>query len=185
MLGFQHLCNSIDNMQNYQSSRIIMILSEFEREYRNIYGQDCSRSDEYFEVKGDLIALIEAYRNSKQGKKRQYAKQFKKYVENRDNSFENNIKNALNDCEAILSTFIRKKYSGTYSDVIEGISSRMGVVRNGIAHSRLDMRFDAIHLTDIKVIEELIYAIRMKKSSINNMNCQRAINDLFGENMAL
>jgi hypothetical protein len=120
-----------------------------------------------------------------QGKKRQYANQIEKYVANSDSSFESNIKNALIANEEILSTFIGRKYTDTYTDAIYGISSRMGEVRNGIAHSRLDLQLDAIHLSDIRVIEELIYAIRLKKLSLNNLECKKAINGLFGENFAL
>lgn len=184
VLGFQHLCDSIDNMRHFPASRIIMILSAFEREFRNIYGQDSGRSDEYLEVKSEVVTLIESYFQSKQGKKRQYAKQLKNYVENRDSSFESNIKFALADCEEILTPFIMRKYPGTYTDIIHGISSRMGEVRNGIAHSRLDMDFDAIHLADIRVVEELIYAIRLKNSSISILVCKKVINQLFGENFA-
>jgi hypothetical protein len=181
-LGFQHLCDSIDKMRQFPASRIIMILAAFEREYRNIYGQDSGRSDEYLEVKSEIVSLIEDYHKTNQGKKRKYAKQLKKYVENRDSSFEDHVKYALADCEVILKPFITRKYSGTYAEIIDGISFRMGEVRNGIAHSRLDMNFDAIHLADIRVIEELIYVIRLKNSYINDLECQKAVNQLFGEN---
>ena len=181
-IGFQHLSDSIDNMRRFPASRIIMILAEFEREFRNLYGQDSGRSDEYLEVKSEIILLIERYYESKQGKKRQYPKQLRKYVENRDCSFEANIQSALSKCEEILVSFVTRKYPGTYSEIIQGISFRMGEVRNGIAHSRLDFNFDAIHLTDIRVIEELTYAIRLSNMSMSVSDCQRAISQLFGEN---
>ena len=180
--GFQHVCDSIDDMRHFPTSRIIMILAAFEREYRNIYGQDSGRSDEYLKVKSEVVSLIDGYVNSKQGNMRKYAKQLKKYVENRDSSFEANIRYALADCEEILTLFVTGKYSGSYMDIIDGISSRMGEVRNGIAHSRLDLHFDAIHLADIRVIEELIYAIRLKNISVSPLNCKKSINRLFAEN---
>jgi hypothetical protein len=58
LLGFQHLCISIDDRQHYPLSRIIMILAAFEREYRNIYGQDSGRSDEYLTIKSEMISLV-------------------------------------------------------------------------------------------------------------------------------
>ena len=183
--GFQHVCDSIDDMRHFPTSRIIMILAAFEREYRNIYGQDSGRSDEYLKVKSEVVSLIDGYLNSKQGNRRKYEKQLKKYVENRDSSFEDNIKYALADCEEILTSFVTSKYPGSYMDIIDGISSRMGEVRNGIAHSRLDLHFDAIHLADIRVIEELIYAIRLKNISVSPLDCKKAINRLFAENFGL
>lgn len=40
---FQYMCESIAATGNYSSSRAIMILAEFEREYLNIFGQDYKR----------------------------------------------------------------------------------------------------------------------------------------------
>lgn len=80
--------------------------------------------------------------------------------------------------------FVRIKYGGNYLDVIDGICERMGTVRNGIAHSRLDLRFDAIHLCDIKIVEELLYAIRLKKCHLNTSEIQKSINCVFRENIA-
>lgn len=184
-IGFQHLCKSIDDRRHYPSSRIIMIFAEFEREYRNIYGQDSGRSDEYLKVKDDVTSLINDYLESKQGKKRKYAKQLKNYVENRDSSFESNVMKALTDCEGIMAPFVARRYEGSYADVINDISCRMGEVRNGIAHSHLDLNFDAIHLSDIHIIEVLIYVIRLRNISMNEGDCKKAINQLFGENIAL
>ena len=66
-----------------------------------------------------------------------------------------------------------------------GQSSNINELRNGIAHSRLDLELKARHLIDIKFVEEMLYAIRLKKIGIENLIIQRSINDLFRENMAL
>lgn len=184
-MGFQYICNSIEGTRHYPSSRIIMILAEFEREYRDIFGQDKGRSDEYLETKKTVIELIGHYEKSQQGKQRRYANQLKKYVENRDNSFEAAVKYALIDCENVLSIFVKRQYKEPYNDAADGIAERMGLVRNGIAHSHIDLRFDAVHLSDINIIEELIYAMRLRKIGLTDKECQKAINDLFGENFGL
>ena len=184
-LGFQHLCESIEDTLHYPSSRIIMIFAAFEREYRNVYGADSERSQEYIDTKNEVIAMIDQYTNTLHGKKRAYSKQLRKYVLNRDSSFEFNLKKALSDCKDIMVPFVRNKYSGTYDDAINGVCERMGAVRNGIAHSRLDLRFDAIHLSDIKIVEELLYAIRLKQCDIETEKIQKSINDIFRENIAI
>lgn len=181
-LVFQHLCKSIDKTRHYPASRIIMIFAAFEREYRNIYGKDFGRSDEYLEAKQKVVSLIDDFSNTFQGKKKKYIDQLKKYVDLRDNSFEDSVKRALSDCEDILSPFVLRRYSGDYLNIIDDISSRMGAIRNGIAHSKLDLTFDAIHLSDIHIIELLLYALRLKKISLSTLNCKKAINQLFGEN---
>ena len=135
-----------------------MVFSAFEREFRNIYGQDFDRSPEYISAKKDVVDLIDNYLRTTQGKKRSYIKQLRKYVENRDSSFETNIKKVLLDCEKIMTPFLKKRYIGSYPEMVHNLSARMGDFRNGIAHSRLDLHFEAIHLSDIKIVEELLYA---------------------------
>ncbi len=184
-LGFQHLCESIEDTRHYPSSRIIMIFAAFEREYRNVYGVDSDRSQEYIDTKTEIVDMIDEYRNSLHGKKKKYAKQLRDYVENRDSSFEFNLKKALKDCKDIMLPFISLKYNENCDDAIDGICERMGTVRNGIAHSRLDMQFDAIHLSDIKIVEELLYAIRLKHCHIKTVDIQRCINGIFRENIAI
>lgn len=183
--GFQHVCKSIDSTHHYPVSRIIMIFSEFEREFRNIYGRDNGRSQDYILVKKDIIDLIDSYLRTMHGKKRDYAKQLRKYVENRDNSFESNVRKALMDCEEIMTPFLKKRYAGNYVEEVHNLSIRMGELRNGIAHSRLDLRYEAIHLSDIKIIEELLYAMRLKKIRLHTLEIQKAINDLFLERLAV
>ena len=53
------------------------------------------------------------------------------------------------------------KYREKYEEAIRGISERMGELRNGFAHSRLDLCFNPRNLDDLKIMEELIYAIRL------------------------
>ena len=183
-IDFQYLCDSIDDTHHYPMSRVIMILTEFEREFHNIYGMDSGRSDTYISVKSDIVSLVEDYVAAQHGKRREYARQLKKYLEARDNSFAFSLKRALLDCEPIMEPFVNRKYNGSYLHNVDELSSRMGIVRNGIAHSRLDFHFQAVHLSDLKVVEELIYAIRLKYSGINARDIQCAINNLFGELIA-
>lgn len=184
-LGFQHLCESIEDTLHYPSSRIIMIFAAFEREYRNIYGVDSDRSQNYIDTKNEIVDMIDRYRSLLRGKKKKYAKQLRDYVENRDSSFEFNLKKALKDCKDIMLPFICLKYNENYDVAIDGICERMGIVRNGIAHSRLDLQFDAIHLSDIKIVEELLYAIRLKHCHIKTVDIQKSINGIFRENIAI
>ena len=184
-LAFQHLCDSIDDRRHYPPSRIIMILSSFEREFRNIYGQNSERSETYLNVQNDIVSLIDTYIAQKHGKSRNYAKQFKKYIENRDSSSESNLKKALLDCKDVMIPFVQRKYASNYEEAVDGISERMGTVRNGIAHSRLDLQLDAIHLSDIRIVQELSYAIRLKNMHLSTKETQKAINKLFGENFAI
>ena len=58
-------------------------------------------------------------------------------------------------------------------------------LRNGIAHSRIDMNIEPRNLTDIKFVEEMIYVIRLKKLGLNENVIKKIINSLFRENIPL
>lgn len=184
-ISFGHFCNSIESMAHYPISRIIMILAAFEREFRNIYGQDVRRSEVYKDTKNQIIKLLENQAEELTGKRKKYVKDFVKGIKNSDSSYGENFKYALEDCKGIMEPFITRRFEGTYEEIIEDVSFNVNSLRNGIAHSRLDMELEARHITDIKFVEEMLYVIRLKKIGIEDAVIQKSINELFRENITL
>ena len=162
-----------------------MIMSEFEREFRNIYGQDYGRSEEYLATKNEIVDLIDEYRKSKSGSSKKYAASIKRTISNLDNSYAQNVSKAFGDCKEIMKPFVTKNYTEYSDEILQGICDRVGEIRNGIAHSKMDFKLDAIHLTDTKIMEELTYAIRLKKAGLSDNNVIKGINALFGENITI
>lgn len=181
-IGLSHLSKSFNEQQSYSAARFIMILVEFERIFRYVYGQDFDRSIEYLDVKREVVLLIDNYCQSCKGKKKKYAKTLKTYLEKRDNSFADNLGSALLNHKKIMSCFINvHQYGENYTKSIEDISSRMGEVRNAIAHGRLDIKYDANHLTDMWIMERLLYCLCLKDIlHIEDQDCINAITKLFG-----
>jgi hypothetical protein len=180
-MPFGHFCDSIKAMSYYPMSRIIMILAAFEREFRNIYGQDVRRSEEYKNTKDQIIELIEKQADEFTGKRKKYVKDFANGIRNSDSSYGDNLKYVLEDCKGIMEPFVTKRFEGTYEEIIEDVSLRVNRLRNGVAHGRLDMELEAQHLTDIKFVEETLYAIRLKNIGIEDVIIQKSINELFRE----
>ena len=52
-------------------------------------------------------------------------------------------------------------------------------------HGKLDINMEPIVLSDIHIVEELIYVIRLKTIVKDEQKIQKAINSLFSENLAL
>ncbi len=182
-MGLSHLCESIEGRKHYIPGRMIMVLSEFEREFRNIYGIDYGRSDCYKSTKEEIINLIENYCLEHSGDVKKYAQSIKRSISHMDNSYAQNVEKALLDCEEIMEPFIKFNYGQEFKDVIKEISNRVGEIRNGIAHSKLDFELDAIHLSDLKIIEELTYAIRLNKIGISKEKIKNGLKSLFAENI--
>lgn len=184
-IGFAHLCESIESTTHYPTSRFIMVLSEFEREYRNVYGNDSLRSTKYKETKQEVIEYLEKLSMKKTGKKKKYINGFIKGIKNSDDSYEGKVKNALIDCKPIMEYFVSKNYNGTYYNNVNLISTRIAAIRNGIAHSKLSFKINAINMADIKIIEELIYAMRLRQFQEDDTKVALAIDGLFGENVGI
>ena len=162
-----------------------MILAAFERTFRIIYGQDVRRSDDYKTIKSEVAQLIEEHAENMTGKQKKYVKGFVKGILNSDSSYGDNLKFALEDCKSIMEPFVTRRFSGIYEEIIDEVSISINGLRNGIAHSRLDMELEARHLTDIKFVEEMLYVIRLKKMGVEDTIIQKSINELFKENIVI
>ena len=186
--GYEHICETIGDTHTYSLNRAFMILSEFEREFRNIYGQDCIRSQEYQDVKRDILNMIDGIISASKGKRRSAAKEFRKYVEVHGVSIKLKLIHALNDCRLIMLPFVRTEYQGKFGEfeeVVKGIGARMGEMRNGLAHSKLSLQFGSVNISDLKIVEKLLYAMRLKTILHDTTIIQKGINNLFGGSVAL
>ena len=162
-----------------------MILAAFEGEFKRIYGGDAKRSQAYKDIKLEVVNLLEDYANKHKGKKRKYIVSIAKGIKNSDLSYGDNLLYALEDCKEIMIPFVLKKYDGNYEDIINDVCTNINELRNSIAHCNLDFELEARHLDDIKIVEEMIYVIRLHKLGIETKVIQRAIRDLFNEIIAI
>ena len=183
-IGYEYLPRSMDDKNHYSVSRFILTLAAFERECRNIYGTDVGRSERFINVKMDIVRLAEEYRAKQTGKSKEYAADLIKAIQNFDLGYWFNVQYALKDCWDIMEVFTVRKYgtpSKPYEKLVEEISRRIGELRNNLAHDKLDWSFEAIQISDIKVVEELLCVIRLKQIGLERDKIQKAIKKLFQE----
>lgn len=183
-IGYQHLPSSIDDKRHYSVSRFILILAAFEREFRNIYGTDKGRSERFSNVKTEIVRLVKEYQSAQIGKNKEYAMDLLKGIKNFNLGYWFNVEYALKDCRDIMERFTVRKYGTphkSYEELIAEVSRRVGRLRNNLAHDNLDWSFEAIQISDIKVVEELLYAIRLKQIGLSTDKIQNAIKKLFQE----
>lgn len=185
-INFRHLCNSIEDRSSYTPARIIMILAAFEREFSLIYSDKDKRSKAYNEVQNEITSLIAKYANEQKGDRRRYAKETfrQRKAAGTSISFARKIEIALDECSSIMDGIVRFKYLGFKNVKNKDIAARLGDIRNGIAHNKLDVDVQPITLSDLATAEMLLYAMRLKKTGLSNKDCQKAIIKLFGLNIA-
>lgn len=71
-------------------------------------------------------------------------------------------------------------YHLDFEEAVRAMAFRMNVLRNDAVHANLDFDIDPIHLTDYKVIEILLYAMRLRWLGIELKAAQQGLADLFG-----
>ena len=162
-----------------------MILSTFEKEYSSIFGQDYKRSETYSEIKELVISSVDKLIESNTGKRKKYLKSIKRQLQKLDNSYSKMVLISLRECADIIKPFILQKYGEYNESILNDISQRINEMRNDIAHCKLDIDYVPNHSNDIKIVEYLIYAIRLKSIGLETESIQKAINALFGLNMAI
>lgn len=178
-ITLEHICKSVDDRLHYPISRIIMILSAFEREFRNIYGQDTDRAEEYIKAKGEIVEIILKHADKLSGKRRKYYKSIAKLVKDSDLSYGDKFKHALSDCKNIMEPILTGYFEGEYEKIVDDVSESVNKLRNEIAHNSLDCDIEARNLVDIFIVEEMLYVIRLKKVGIEDLFIKRILNELF------
>ncbi len=182
-IKFDHIPESLKSGNEYTVPRMLMILTGFEREYDNIYGKESLRSRESLEAKGAVLEMLKRLRREAPSKQKDYYKRLIKSLNDYDHSFTNRVERAFIDCKHIMEPFIKNHYYDRQNRSIKRISKRIGILRNGFAHCRPDLKIKEINLEDIKMVERLIYVLRLKTMGFNDTDCQYAVASLFKESI--
>ena len=65
------------------------------------------------------------------------------------------------------------------------MGERLAKQRNHFAHGDLDKEFIGLALLDLIFLEEIVYAMQLKKCGISNENIKRSLNKLFNAGIVL
>lgn len=180
---FEHIQPSIEATNTYSIERIILNFVAFEREFRNLYTEEIERSEEYYEIKDDIIRCLEELKQVNKGKKKKYVKGFLASIQKSENKFADRMRKSLRDCEEILKPFLIYDYGKEEDELIECISERMNTMRNDSAHGNIDLNIEPINMSDFATIENLLYVMRLKSLGIGTIDIRKAIRAVRGYNM--
>lgn len=177
--NLEYLMDTATKRNSYPPSRIIEICAEFEREFRNVYGTDALRHEEYKEAKEEVAGWLEEKSKDYSGKKKQYLKSFSRTISNLDDSYGQRVEHAILDNEETVRPFIDATYTKGLFELKDTIPGRCNDIRNGLMHSRLDLELEPVNISDISILEILIYVLVLKQY-LDPDNVREAVNDLFG-----
>lgn len=175
-----HIPESISATKQYGPERVIFNFVAFEREYQNFYPERKVRSEEFLIVKNEILDRIDELSTTYQGKKKKYAKSFKRSIEKIENSLGERLKLVINEHEEYIKAFLIHNYGQDYSDKISDICERMKDLRNDSAHGNFITEFKPEYLLDFEIIECLLYAMRLRDIGLSPACTQHAISSVMG-----
>lgn len=173
------------NTASYSPDRIIFLLVGFEREFQNLNSEYSYRSEEYLKVKEKIKQYADELANSSPSKEAKYAKEFSNSISKMGIGFGNKLRRAIKEHRSIMDCFLIDEYGKKYEEHLDEICARVNKLRNDMAHGNLDLRFDPKHIGDLKMVEQLLYAMRLKAIGVEERNIQNAINTIFKCNLSL
>ena len=77
------------------------------------------------------------------------------------------------------------EYCEKYKEQLDEICARMNRLRNDLAQGNLDLKFCPELIGDLKMVEQLLYAMRLKAIGVEDRSIQSAINTIFRCNLSL
>jgi hypothetical protein len=175
----EHLCPSIKGISHYTVARIVSIFTAFEREFREIYGQNFERSDDYIEMLKLAVELVDSEASKRTGNSRNHLIEIKKALQKFDISLSQKLCHALNDCESIMEPFVRQSVDKSIFEMRDEFAQRMNTLRNDVTHGNSTFRTEPMDLPYLNYVELLLYAMRLKSIGIEPENIKAALSDLF------
>lgn len=184
-LYMNNIVRSIEDSNSYSADRIILNFVAFESEFSNLCNEYTVRSDEYNKIKDEILEYLNQIRESKTGKEKKYVKEFIKKIEITENSLSNKIKKTLEYCEEIMDPFLKEIFREYNNEIQEEMCDRMNGLRNNFVHGNMEFDIMPKDINYFKVIELLLYAVRLKHAGLNKVEIQKSLNDLKGYHLII
>lgn len=161
----------------------VIVSSAFEWEFKQLFPNGVehkkTKINKMEEIKNDLLQLSVNYDKQKN-------KVIKKIVEDvgRDN-LESKIIYTNKKISNISEIFLQYLCNLNYIKNKNKIFTNLQKLRNDFAHGNMDIDIDSDGFVGIIYLERLIYIMQLKRFGLDDENIKKAINKLFGGNIAL
>lgn len=161
----------------------VIVSSAFEWEFRQLFPDGVkhktSKTDAIEVIKHDLLQLSSNYDKTKR-------KIMEKTIENigKDN-LESKLIFTNKELKEVSEIFL--KYLCKLNDIKSEneIFTNLQKLRNDFAHGNMEIDIDSDGFVGIIYLERLIYIMQLKRFGLDDNNIKKAVNNLFGGNLAL
>ena len=161
-----------------------MTTAAFEWEFKKMYKDGIPHSNKTNEAKEKAKSKIENLIRISKGKEKKIYKNLLKFITLE--GFSENLEYTCNNLNEIIRPFGDRLY-GLNNEKLDykKMGERLAKQRNHFAHGDLDKEFIGLALLDLIFLEEIVYAMQLKKCGISNENIKRSLNKLFNAGIVL
>lgn len=180
----EHIPDTFESGRRINAGKYVMITAGFEWEFNRNYPKGIKKSDSTKKAEENVTKIIEDLIEKNSGKSKQILKFLKKLI--KSDSLESKIITYGNDYSEISDIFGSHLYNINNETLnYKDMGKRLSDQRNHFAHGDIDKEFIGLSLLDLVYLEYVIYIMQLKFYGVDNNNIKKAINDLFGCNIAL
>ena len=179
-LYLRHLPESFQYGQRIDAARFVMITAAFEWEFDRLYPHGIPKSKQRAEAELKASQKLNKLIEANTGKLKTIYKALLKCIERKPN-LANKVEKIGSDMGEILKPFGTQLYEVLNKEHLNygDMGKRLADQRNHFAHGDLDKDFIGLSLLDLVFLQQIVYAIQLKVSGVEDRRIQRAINDLF------
>jgi hypothetical protein len=179
-ISYRHLYdNEGDN--SIDSARIILNFTAFESEFNAYYGDFSIRSERFENSKLNAIDILkEAKKNINDANSKKDFEEIMRFIKKINVNMEQKLKHAITDNLDIIKPFLKYLYRDQSEGIDSSIAIRMNRMRNDFAHGNLDFEIEPIHVSDIRILEILIYVLILRRMKLSKTITRNSVTKLFG-----
>lgn len=183
-LYLRHLPETYESGRHINAARFVMITAAFEWEFRKLYPNGVLKKDATVRAEEAVAQCIQEHIDQSSGKQKEIFRLLKKSIS--FSPLQAEITQTGKDLSGIVGKFGDRLYriNGEELKYTE-MGQRLAQQRNNFAHGNLDKDFKGLSLLDLVFMEYILYAMQLKYFGIQDINIQKAINDLFHLSFAL
>lgn len=178
-----YLPESYSDRRIYEISRIYMILSDFDYQFKKVNTDNC-KSNTLVNTKKRISNIISSLINEESSVSEKVDLcRIKEMVNSVSNglSYKKSLDLAFKNNEDIMKIFVGKYFQEDYSEATNIIVKQISDIRHSFSHGSLNIDITQENLNSICIIERLNYALMLKRIGLENKMIIDGIKTLFHE----
>ena len=180
----EHIPETYEFGRHINAGKFVMITAAYEWEFKRNYPNGIAKTPRTIEAEKKVNKSIARSIKRNTGKAKEIFKFLKKLIS--VDNFESRIVQYGKDYGNVSDVFGNHLYSLNNEELdYREMGKRLAEQRNHFAHGDIDKEFIGLSLLDLIYLEYIIYIMQLKFYEVSEDNIKRAINDLFGCNIAL